>query len=118
MTVLDRINDQCKALGITRKSIEDKLGFVLSKWNKTEPGAYKLQQVAKELNVTVDYLLTGEVLKIPSSEVVRQIFTPEEQELINLFTAVNAEGQKAILGAVRGIVYTGLYTPKKENQAM
>lgn len=60
MTTLDKIRKLCDENLTTISKLEKHLGFgrgTITKWNKSKPGADKLNKVAKYFGVTDDYLL-------------------------------------------------------------
>lgn len=63
MTVKDRIKTRAKEKGLTLQKIESELHFgagTISKWDKSEPSHDKLIKVADLLQVSTEYLMTGE----------------------------------------------------------
>lgn len=62
MNLKDRIKELCQKQNISLNQLENELGFgkgYISKLDKSTPNATKIQQIAKRLNVSVDYLMTG-----------------------------------------------------------
>lgn len=60
MEILDRIKKLCSSKNISVGDLEKELEFSngsIYKWNKTTPGADKVEKVADYFNVSVDYLL-------------------------------------------------------------
>lgn len=60
MGVYERIKEMCKLRGVTVSELEAHVGLgkkTIYNWKTSAPSADKLQQVAKALDVTVDYLL-------------------------------------------------------------
>ena len=63
MNLRDRIRELANAKGMSLPNLESKLGFgngTIVRWDKASPTAEKLQKVADELEVSVDYLLGRE----------------------------------------------------------
>lgn len=63
MKLYDRIKEICSEQGIDVATLERRCGFdggCIRKWNESEPGAIRLNKVAKALDVTVDSLLAEE----------------------------------------------------------
>lgn len=62
MNILERIKELCSYKGLSITELE-KLSNIargtIGKWDKSIPGADKLQKVAKALGTTMEYLLTG-----------------------------------------------------------
>lgn len=62
MDLKERIKILCKKQNISMNQLEQELGFgkgYISKLDKSTPNVTKIQQIAKRLNVTVDYLMAG-----------------------------------------------------------
>ncbi len=58
--IYDNIKRECEKKGVSVSSLEKKLRFSngsISKWNGSEPGIIKVQQVADELGVPIEKLL-------------------------------------------------------------
>ena len=65
MGLYENIRDIAKTKGLSINRLEPELGFArssINKFNKNTPSVEKLQQVAERLNVTVDNLMTGDVV--------------------------------------------------------
>ena len=63
MNLRDKIRELAKEEGMSLPNLEAKLGFgngTIVIWDKASPTAEKLQKVADELGVSVDYLLGRE----------------------------------------------------------
>lgn len=63
MNTLDRIKLLVEQKGITIAELERRADIgngVIRRWNTSLPTGDKLQRVARELNVTIDYLVNGE----------------------------------------------------------
>ena len=63
MNLRDKIRELAKEQGMSLPNLEAKLGFgngTIVRWDKASPTAEKLQKVADELGVSVDYLLGRE----------------------------------------------------------
>lgn len=61
--MVDRISKLAKERGINISTIEKNIGLsngIIGKWRKQSPSCDKLKLVADYLNVSIDYLLTGE----------------------------------------------------------
>lgn len=64
MTLKDRVKMLAQERGISLPALESELGFgnsTIVKWDKSTPNADKLNAVAKYFDVTMDYLLNGDV---------------------------------------------------------
>ncbi len=65
MGLYENIRDIAKTKGLSINRLEQELGFArssINKFNKNTPSVEKLQQIAERLNVTVDNLMTGNVV--------------------------------------------------------
>lgn len=65
MGLYENIRDIAKIKGLSINRLEQELGFArssINKFNKNTPSAEKLQQIAEHLNVTVDNLMTGNII--------------------------------------------------------
>lgn len=63
MTIRERIKDLCKEEKISINKLEQDLEFgkgYISKLDTSVPNGEKLNQIAKYLNVSLDYLVNGE----------------------------------------------------------
>lgn len=62
MNVKDRIRTLAKSKGMSLPNLEAELGFgngTIVKWDKSAPNVNKLIKVAEYLDVSLDYLVTG-----------------------------------------------------------
>lgn len=62
MGLYEQIRDIAKEKGYSVNKLEKELGFArssINKFNKNRPSLDKIQQIADYLNVSVDYLMTG-----------------------------------------------------------
>lgn len=97
MTLSDRIQQLINQNNTSQSELEKKLGFgkgTISKWKgSTAPAADKLQKIAENFGVTVDYLLTGNTendsvhyyANEETREIAQEIF--ENPDLRSLFHA-------------------------------
>lgn len=80
MTIVERIKKECKAKHIPISFLEEQTGLssgAISKWNTSSPSAEKLYNIAKFLNVSMEYLFIGEERNISLSK--------NEQEWLSLY---------------------------------
>ncbi len=66
MGLYEQIRDVAKTRGYSVNRLEQELGFArstINKFNKNAPSADKLQKIAETLGVTVDYLMTGNLVE-------------------------------------------------------
>lgn len=97
MTISQRIFLLLKEKKRTQKQLSDFTGIstsAISAWNKrgTNPASECLVSIAEFLNVSLEYLLTGQE-KSPSSEL-----TENEQKLIDAFKSLTQTQQGEIIG--------------------
>lgn len=96
MGLYENIRDIAKTKGVSINRLEKELGFArssINKFNKNTPSVEKLQQIAEYLNVTVDYLVSGEenvekekyYLNDETAKAAQEIF--ENKDLRVLFDA-------------------------------
>lgn len=96
MGLYENIRDIAKTKGVSINRLEKELGFArssINKFNKNTPSVEKLQQIAEYLNVTVDYLMSGEenvekekyYLNDETAKAAQEIF--ENKDLRVLFDA-------------------------------
>lgn len=63
MGLYEQIRDVAKSKGYSVNRLEQELGFArssINKFNKNKPSVEKLQQIADFLNVSLDFLMTGQ----------------------------------------------------------
>ncbi len=87
MSIVERIKGKCIEQKTSMNALEKILGFgngSIRLWDKKIPGSDKVILVAKQLNVSIDWLLTGK----ESSDL-----TLEEKRLIELYRNTNDIGQ-------------------------
>lgn len=96
MGLYEQIRDIAKSKGYSINRLEKELGFPrssINKFNTSKPSFEKIQQIADFLNVTTEYLTTGEekedgetyYLNDETKEIAQEIF--ENKELRLLFDA-------------------------------
>lgn len=95
MGLYEQIRDIAKTRGYSVNRLEQELGFArssINKFNKNTPSADKIQKIADLLNVSVEYLMTGEekeetgyYLNDETAQMAQEIF--ENKELRLLFSA-------------------------------
>lgn len=74
MTIRDRVKLLCKEKKISLNQLEIDCGFAkgyLSKLDKSTPNIKNIQKIADRLNVTVEFLATGEEEKEQENESVK-----------------------------------------------
>lgn len=87
MSIVERIKEKCKEQKTSMNALENLLQFgngSIRLWDKKNPGTDKVILVAKELNVSLDWLLTG---KNPEG------LSQNESKLVDLYRNTNDTGQ-------------------------
>jgi len=90
MTTRERIEQLAKEKGLNNRKLEQLTGVSngqISKWDKNLSFS-NIEKIAKFLNVSIDWLITGK----ESEEL-----TAEEQKLINLYRTTDNRGKKNIM---------------------
>lgn len=91
MSIVERVKEKCKEKNTSMNALEKLLGFgngSIRLWDKKIPGSDKIILVAKQLNVSIDWLLTGK----ETSDL-----TLEEKKLVDLYKNTNDTGQPLIM---------------------
>jgi hypothetical protein len=104
MTFYDRVKAEVKIKKTTIKSLlliafDGKISIdTYNGWKRRKdlPGANHVVKIAQTLRTTVEYLVTGEEIKVPG-------LSPEALEIAKAADKLNDEGKKAALGAVEGL---------------
>lgn len=97
MTIVDRIKEKGQNNNMTIASIERTTNIsngTIAKWNERTPSADNLYKVAKLLNVSMEYLLTGQ-------EKDNDSFS-SEYELLNLYKQLPEQGKFECIGFAKG----------------
>ena len=87
MTIVERIKEKCKEKNTSMNALEKQLNFgngAIRLWDSKTPGSDKVILVAKKLDVSLDWLLTG---KEPED------LTLDERKLVDLYRSTNDIGQ-------------------------
>ena len=97
-TFWGRANRLIKEKGFTQDSFSTKCGLNIRRINNLSgngnlPKATELIVMAKELNVSIDYLLIG-----------KDSLTEQERNILKEFNKLNEDGKKAAIGAVGGLI--------------
>lgn len=64
MTLRERIKELCEKNDVSMNKLESDCGFgrgYISKLEKSTPNSQKLQKIADYFNISLDYLMTGEL---------------------------------------------------------
>lgn len=82
MGLYEQIRDIAKSKGYSVNRLEQELGFArssINKFNKNKPSVEKLQQIADFLNVSLDFLMTGQ--EAPKAENSPELTTRDERDI-------------------------------------
>lgn len=85
MTLNERINDELEYQGLSRTDLARLSGIgesTIRGWKTTEPKAVMLLAVAKALNVSIEYLLTGADSETEKKSTIKDFVTEEEFEYL------------------------------------
>ena len=82
--------DVSRATGISNMTLSD------WKRGKSVPKADKMQKIAEFLNVSVDYLMTGEEKEVPT-------FSKEHIELISAYDKLSSADKLAIMQIIKSL---------------
>ncbi len=98
MSLIQRVKDLCEQHGTTLSGLSKQLGFsknALYNWDTNAPSTYKILQVAKHFDVSVDYLLgfTDNPRKCDREDPFNDI-TDEEQAVLEAYLKVYREQKK------------------------
>lgn len=99
----ENLKDEMEYQGVTTKELAQKSGvgkrtidhYLMT--NPQEPGVYNAQKIAKALNVSVEYLVTGTEYKSPLA------LTGERLEFLNSFEKLPADDRLLILSLIKKI---------------
>lgn len=110
MTVFDTISYELDKRGMTRADLSRVSGIgesTLRAWKTTEPKAAMLKKVADALDVTMEYLLTGEGKEKPESPLLAYDASltdgdiEELEEIIGSWSRIDARGKGNVMDTVR-----------------
>lgn len=100
-TITDRINEVLKENNLRRADLSRGTGInanTIKGWGDGKiPSAIAAQKVAQYLGVSLDWLVTGEGETPP----INKAFTPEEQELIDIFRILDERDKRDLLENAR-----------------
>lgn len=96
MTTLENIKKICREKkNISITALEQELGYSNGSLAKAKDiPSSRIREIAKYLDVSMDYLMTGEKPEIPE-------FEPENLELIELYSKLKTEQKSAVLNLLR-----------------
>lgn len=90
MELVERIKQKCVENNTNIASLERELEFgngVIRRWNERSPGVYQVLKLAKRLNVSMEWLLTGKE---------SEDLTEEERKLVNKYRSCSIKGKERI----------------------
>lgn len=96
MTTLENIKKICREKkNISITALEQELGYSNGSLAKAKDiPSSRIREIAKYLDVSMDYLMTGDKPEIPE-------FEPENLELIELYSKLKTEQKEAIINLLR-----------------
>ncbi len=100
--IVERIKELAKKRSTNITEIERSIGLgksTIIKWNDSNPTADKLLKVANHLNVTVDYLLTGEKLHL-----IRQSYCINETNINDFFSKLSTKHKEKIIERIETLL--------------
>ena len=86
-------SDVAKATGISNMTLSD------WKRGKSEPKYKNMQKIAAFLNVSTDYLLTGEDTRIDAP-----VFSDDQFEVLHIYAQLNDKQKEAVLSMLRSMI--------------
>jgi bacteriophage CI repressor helix-turn-helix domain len=106
MSVIDRIVELLQKKGVSQADICNYIGikynvFTTWKTRETDPPTKYLVQICEFLNITLEYLLTGEESK-SSNEI--HLANANETTMLNLFRMLSEKEQDRIIGRLENMV--------------
>ena len=101
MTVLERIKKECREIkGISITVLEQELGYSNGSLAKAKDiPSSRILEISKYLELTTDYLLTGEKSNVPNAENIS-----EQLQMISMYEKLTDEQKQAILTIMSGMV--------------
>lgn len=99
MTIVDRIKEKGQLYNMTIASIERTTGIgngTIAKWNERKPSADSLYKVAVLLNVSMEYLLTGQEKN--------DNFSPSEHEWLRLYYQLSEHDKIECAKFIKGYI--------------
>ena len=101
MTLSMRIKSEGSKTGLTLSAIEKKLKLgqgTIRRWDKNSPSIKKVYMVANLLNVSLDYLYTGQQDNI---KLHKPALDDNENNILDLYRTLNQDYKDIILGDLR-----------------
>ena len=97
MGIVSRISACAKGKGLTIAEIERRCGFganTMHRWDQNSPSLDKVMKVANMLDLSIDYLATGENISY-------NILSGIDHELLRWLHMLDEETQRDFLGSIR-----------------
>lgn len=116
MSIVDRIKRECQIKNITISALEHQNGLgtgTISKWDSSNPSAKNLYKVSKSLNISMEYLITGEDKACDLSK--------DEQEwllLLRNLSAYDPELKKECIAYIKGSIKGYQISQKSKNSML
>lgn len=131
LTINERIFLLLKERKYTQKYFSKQTNIseqTISAWKsrKTDPPAYQLSTIADFLNVSIDYLVTGnekfaQTHFIDAKEIIKDTLTPDERMIVKRYREADEDGKDLILEKIEElwaerIQPKGKSSPSKEDK--
>lgn len=102
--MVERILALIKQKGLTVSGVEKELGFgngAIKRFSSSSPSIDKVAAISNFLNVSIDYLVYGDVTKIAPSSSEIHITDGREQELLHNFRQLSDSEKDQLIGRVQ-----------------
>lgn len=107
MSFRENLRDEMEYQGLSARELAEKSGvgkrtidnYLMS--NPQEPGVYNAQKIAKALNVSVEFLVTGSEYKSPVA------VTGERLDFLNSFDALPVDDRLLIMNLIKKLQTRG-----------
>lgn len=107
MSFRENLRDEMEYQGLSTRELAEKSGvgkrtidnYLMS--NPQEPGVYNAQKIAKALNVSVEFLVTGSEYKSPVA------VTGERLDFLNSFDALPVDDRLLIMNLIKKLQTRG-----------
>lgn len=96
--MIDRIKKLCKKNKINITNLEKETGLSngqIGKWKERYPRADQLYNVSKYLNVTMEYILTGEENNIEELEIISFYRKADDRGKLRIYKTAKDEAEQA-----------------------
>lgn len=102
MGLYENVKNAAKMRNISINQIEKDLGFPrssIAKFNSNVPSSDKIFAIAKYLDVSMEYLMTGEAPERSSTGISN--IDDEAMEIFRLYKKLNSDAQKIVKGILK-----------------